>query len=495
MKISRALITTASWLVTLLMSTSGCANAALAAGAELPPSSLKVPPMVKENSVSVYLPSDAAPGAGLAVNVIYPAKPRYKDGAPVVVVVPGGNQTSGLDFSTHAAQQGFIEVRFAFPGGGKKDFESSGIYDQRGHHSQEALRDVLKFAAGKLPDADGKTISDLVKVKVYNNTVGVVGWSNGGNLALVTLSKFAADLPFIGWLAFYESPIGSCFYPPSLGGAQDFLTLKHYRQGTAATGQILIDFKKLRWQKNGTRNPGAHKKVGEPEIPGVLYFDENDNKVWEETSEFALPYSTDLGLDKQIYPPLFLKPFLKLPSFQKKWPETLATVAEAEAYFKERDGSLYLKDLLQKYPELPVTIIGTQLDHLQRQPDHPHIAFLYNMLLDERPKFVRLNPDPVYVGQSAGMRSDVFRANKPNSPIEADEIASHLEHEGLLPDYVYVEASIAELSDRVKLGKFNKTLAEPLVTYSNGAKPPEPKPEAKDDAKPSTSTSTKTEVR
>ena len=180
--------------------------------AELPDGAIKPPPMVPESSVSCYLPSESAPGNGLAVNIIYPKKPRYPDGAPVVVVVPGGAGPDGLTFDMHAAQMGFVEVRFAFPGGGKGKFTSSGIYDYRGIECQKALRDVLQYAGGRMLDGEGKKIAELVPIKISKDNVGVVGWSNGGNIALVTMGKYADDLQFLSWAAFYESPLGAMFF-------------------------------------------------------------------------------------------------------------------------------------------------------------------------------------------------------------------------------------------------------------------------------------------
>ncbi|MBX9690498.1 MAG: hypothetical protein K2X27_27530 [Candidatus Obscuribacterales bacterium] len=466
---------------------------ASAKSGDIPSAAVRVPPMVKEESVSTYVPSEAAPGQGLAVNLIFSAKPRYKDGAPVVVVVPGGNGSQGLDFSMHSAQQGFVEVRFAFPGGGKPGFVSSGIYDYRGIKSQEALRDVLRFAAGEITDSQNKKISELLPFHVDNKSIGAVGWSNGGNTLLVTLGKFASELPFVNWIVFYESPVGNMFFPPSLGGANDMIPNKYYRQGTAATGQVVVDFRKLKYDKNASKFPGSHKKLDEPEIPGLAFFDDNGNGVWEESREFALPYSTDIGVDKQIYPPSVTKALLALPDFQPKVvkiPPGLTALErkrlkgeapkipfvsyeESIAYFRERDGSLYIKDLIAQHPTLAFTIFSSHLDHLQRQPDHPHIAMLYNTLLENKPKFVRLNPSSVYVGAVSYMKPSTFRENRPNSSLNADAIDLHLEPEGLVPDYVYMEAAVAELADRVRVGKWNKVLETPLVNYSNGAKPPE----------------------
>jgi hypothetical protein len=433
--------------------------------------------MVPEKSVSFFIPSEAAPGTGLAVNVIYPPKPRYAEGAPVVVVVPGGEESSSLDFSMHAAQAGFVEVRFAFPGGGKEGFRSGGTYDFRGQQCQIALQDVLRFAAGKLNDTKGRAIGELVPVKVLTSNLGAVGWSNGGNILLVTLSKFA-DLKNISWLAFYETPLGSLFYPTSLGGNTDFVANRHYRLGSAATGEPAVDYRKLRWQPESQKAPGSHKKLGQPEVPGVLFFDENGNNVWEESFEFALPYSANAFSPKQIYPPQVTSALARLKVFGKDWAPQVATHAESEAYFRERDGSYYVKTVAKAMPHLMVTIFGSQIDHLQTQADHPHVALQYNTWLTGGNKWTRLNPDAVYVGQVAGMNARNFTANVPNESVDASDLEKFLEPEGLVPDFIYMDAAIAELADRKKQNNFTATaLAAPLISYNNGAAPPTPPPE------------------
>lgn len=107
------------------------------AAPDIPEDSTKVLPLAPEQSVSTFLPCTSAPGNGLAVNIIYPQKPRYKEGAPIAVVIPGGDAPSGLNLSIHGAQVGFIEVRFSFPGGGVGAFKSGGYNDYRGAKSQK----------------------------------------------------------------------------------------------------------------------------------------------------------------------------------------------------------------------------------------------------------------------------------------------------------------------------------------------------------------------
>lgn len=428
-------------------------------------------PMAPEESVSCYVPSEAAPGHGLAVNVIYPQTTRYKkDGAPVVVVVPGGEGGSGLRTAMHAVQVGFVEVRFAFPGGGLKQFHSGGSWDERGKDSQKALRDVLLFARGEKADTRGKTISELVPVPVDVSNIGAVGWDNGGNILLVTMAKFPLDLGFIKWIAFYESPIGSLTMPSCLGTTGDLLINSHYRQGSAATGTCLIDFRKLAWQPGVFRNRAESTKLARQPASGVLFFDENGNKIWEESQEFPISYACAPGSDKHYYAPEVLKAAKRLKLFADEyWPPEVATLQESESFFQERDGSLYIKQIPLQYPDLLITVFGSRLDHEQRQPDHPHIALQYNAWLAAKPRWLRLNPDPKYVGQLSDMNPLNFVDNPPNSSIDASAIDSHLEVEGLIGDQTYMQATIAELADRVRTDNLKSPLAGVIVDYENQA--------------------------
>ncbi len=306
-----------------------CYAATTNASADIPEDSTKVVPLAPEQSVSTFLPCTSATGNGLAVNIIYPKKTRYKEGAPIVVVIPGGDAPSGLSLSIHAAQAGFAEVRFSFPGGGVGSFKSGGYNDYRGGKSQKALRDILLFAAGQAQDFRHRTITELVPIKLSSSNIGIVGWSNGGNIALVTMEKYSADLGFIRWLCLYECPLGSLFFPPSLGSEHDFILNNHYRPGSAATGRCIIDFRKLAWQADAHQNPGIHKKLGEPDLPGVIYFDDNQNGKWDETIEYAFNYCLDKGLNKQIYPPDITSAMERLKIFNAPATTTISPAVAA----------------------------------------------------------------------------------------------------------------------------------------------------------------------
>ena len=64
------------------------------------------------------IPSEAGGDTGIAVRVLPPARPRYRSGAPIVVIVPGGHEAGNASTRGEYAACGFIEVAFAFPGGG-----------------------------------------------------------------------------------------------------------------------------------------------------------------------------------------------------------------------------------------------------------------------------------------------------------------------------------------------------------------------------------------
>jgi len=496
----------------------------------IPEDNIKTLPLASEQSVSTFLPSGSAPGRGLAINIVYPQKPRYKDGAPIVIVVPGGDTADGLNFCLHAAQIGCLEIRMAFPGGGSGAFRSSGVNDYRGVKSQKALRDVLLFAAGKLQDFRNRTITDLIPIPLAQNNLGIVGWSNGGNIALITMEKYARQLGFIDWLVLYECPIGSLFFPPSLGSTDYFLLNNHYRQGSAATGHCLLDYRKLAWEADIKQNPGVYKKLGEADLPGVVYFDDNQNGKWDESTEFAFNYCVDHASTKtfkKFYPPDVTAAMERLKIFEKDapqpavvppapaatakgkrknrgastpvsaakspiaavedkpaiyWPSIIATLNEAENYFQERDGSTSIPAISSLYPHLLVTIFASQADHLQTQPDHPHIILQYNAFIDSGAHWVRLNPESIYPAEMANMSRQNFAQNEPNSPINAEGITEYLEPEDILSDYVFVNAALAELADRKRANNLKSPLIEAIYQYSNGlpaspsnqTKPPQP---------------------
>ena len=105
----------------------------------------------------VRIPSAAAGSEGIWVRIAAPARPRYTQGAPVVIHVPGGLGPGGVgSLQTRLGDFGFIDIAFLFPGGESvppvegRPLRSGGTYDFRGPASVRALADVILFATGRI---------------------------------------------------------------------------------------------------------------------------------------------------------------------------------------------------------------------------------------------------------------------------------------------------------------------------------------------------------
>ena len=63
--------------------------------------------------------------------------------------------------------------------------------------SLAALRDVIKFASGLIPDIDGKSIDSLVPIPVLTENVGLFASSHSGVMATNILAHHGNEIPTI----------------------------------------------------------------------------------------------------------------------------------------------------------------------------------------------------------------------------------------------------------------------------------------------------------
>lgn len=109
-----------------------------------------------------------SPGIGrIAVHIQQPERPRYVQGAPVIVNVSGFfTSSSGFDFEWASDAVGVIYITYLWPG--KSDLRtgqlSDGTFDYGGPNCLAALRDVIRFATGETPNVTGQCLHELIDV-------------------------------------------------------------------------------------------------------------------------------------------------------------------------------------------------------------------------------------------------------------------------------------------------------------------------------------------
>ena len=174
--------------------------------------SLPVDAISKQTDIFTRIPSAVAGAEGLMLRITPPASPRFIDkGAPIVIYMPGGFRSEGLiERVTELNQNGFIEIRFNFQGGGTEPNQSGGgPFDYRGQESLIAARDVIRFATGNLEDMSGRLLEEIVNpiIPLYSNT-GLIGWSNGGNTNICVAGVYGEEISGLAWIINWESPVG-----------------------------------------------------------------------------------------------------------------------------------------------------------------------------------------------------------------------------------------------------------------------------------------------
>ena len=201
------------------------------------------------HSLVNWVPSEAALGRGIVVRLSYPNSPRYREGTAAVVIVPGADSSGGVGLQGPERDpyltQGLVRVSFAFPGGGMPPYQSSGTYDHRGLNSLKALRDVVRFLEGEIPEENGCYISDILPYPLLQ--VGLAGYSNG-NTTVVALGLFGDEMG-VDWYVGWENPAGVQFTTVDLGPRNQplpFYTLCSCRL-TPDGAECDIDYTHLAW--------------------------------------------------------------------------------------------------------------------------------------------------------------------------------------------------------------------------------------------------------
>ncbi len=412
-------------------------------------------------SVVTQIPSAAGGDQGIAVGVLPPLRPRYASGAPVVIHVPGGVATGGAEGRPEYAGLGLVEIRFAFPGGGRGEAVSGGVYDYRGPNCVRALADVIRFATGRLADRQGRRLQDLIpRTTVLAQNVGLVGSSHGGNACGVVMATHGDEFPELAFYASMESPYGEGNVNIELGGRDQGLNPAY----NAQTG--VLDVSKLAWSSDLPPGPPRRWQDNGFGLRGALFFDLDGDGRFSEAADYpANTFVQDLGQGpKAWYTPRLVRQAEQRKLYGDECPAHVPTLAESTEYWHWRDAAGSLGDAVRKCPNVAVIVYANERDHVQAAPDHPHILAQVEGFRQAEAKFVRLNPDRAYVecilasgGASSGQTPPRFPDNAAGSVWTRENIPNGLEPADW-PMQPYMQAAVCELADRVQAGNWTDNL-------------------------------------
>ena len=411
--------------------------------------------------ILTHIPSTAGGEQGIAVGVLPPLRPRYVDGAPVVIHVPGGVTMGGTEGRPEYAGLGFVEIRFAFPGGGRGEGSSGGTYDYRGPNCIRALADVIRFATGRLADQQGRKLQELVPgATALAQNVGLVGSSHGGNACGVTMATHGEEFADLAFYASMESPYGEGNVNIELGGRDQGVNPAY----DAETGTL--DLSKLAWSADLPPGPPRRWQGEGAGVRGALFFDLNGDGRFSESDDYpANAFVQDLGQGpKAWYTPRLIREAERRKLYGDQRPAHVPSLAESTEYWRWRDAAGSIAGAVRKCPKVAIIVYANERDHVQVAPDHPHILAQVEGFRQAGAKFVRLNPDRAYVERvlaSGGppflQRPRTFPDNEAGSVWNRGNIRRGLEPADL-PMQPYMQAAVCELADRVQAGNWANNL-------------------------------------
>ena len=422
--------------------------------------------------VDIDLPSLSTgdPSGTLAVRVHAPgcAQSRYDVGAPVLIWVPGGYESEGIDHGLPPQAKDMVIITFLFPGGDDQwaGRSSDGTYDYRGDDCIMALRDVIRYAAGELTDDQGRTIDEVVSCTVLHDNIGLIGPSNGGNVIVAAPALYGDELAgHLRYIIQWETPVSSQVATRDFGrvwlkpSAQqgDYFNPRYSGYGSLTLGadysDLAYDASSPDYQvfhdgnSDGTYTttplPGSGLRSPDLDLDGVLTASE----------DFPLDYYIDDA--KQYYSRPVTHALADNDVFGGVWPEGIATPAEADAFWDIREAVRLYDEAVATIPDLQAMVLAGERDHVQSAPDKLHIHQAMEGWLSNGVLWVQLNPDPSYLIQTEPAlegRTDL-PPNAPNTtPTDWEDVASYCVPEDIDAG-VYQLAAAWQMADRIQRGQ------------------------------------------
>lgn len=422
-------------------------------------------------------------GVDIAVMIASPQTARYTEGAGVVVVAsPIFTETNGFMTDPALTSLGLIQVSYLWPG--KTDLrtglKSSGSFDYGGDQSVKILRDVIRFAANRMADVDGRYMVSMAYVPPLVGEVGVYAFSDAGIAAIRAFSLYGAQLQGLGYFIGREIPTVDTLSCLETGTYNSTGQAVHnpfyiYPSSYSTTG-LALNYTNLRWDPLYTSS--FSKVAGRP------YLDLDGNGSLG-SGDYIFDGHIPVMFGKRYYSTALTMALLTnnvLP--QDAWPADLATPQEAAQAWQIRQtpGLFAAMQNDEIVKNMKVMLVFAQNEHAQVAQDKPHIHQLYQGFRFEGRLWVRLNPDRTYVESmfqavvagSPGIAGSTptpasmldFPDNPANTqPTDWAQIGAYAYPGEGQADRLVPLAAVAEMADRTHDGLWDENLGQMLYTY------------------------------
>ncbi len=423
-------------------------------------------PTIEDNQEhTIYTSINCAENGKIAIRVDIPEQPRYGASAPVVAIastwfVEKYNQPAVPFHAVYnPVDVGAIAVFNLWPG--KTDPESGmsseGEYDFGGPKSIAALRDMIRFALGWIPDTRGRYLHELLPVNpLYCNT-GLFASSHAGVVATNVMAYYGEELTGLKYFVGRENPTMSEMYALEIGhfdqGHNPVYNPCYDHEGYSQTS-LDIQYHRIDWIQNETCPEGRPMFTVDggddyilddkgPRINGKRYF------------SHAL---TQALIDYEVFS-------------DSTWPADVARPETVEDFWPYRTPIMNFEEIGQKLPDLKVLLPFASYDHVQAAPDKPHIRQAYDGFRKRAGLWTRLNCDLAYTRHEihhSASEEGGFPDNPANTEPENWYSEAHdWGFAGLLNGEMTARtvplAGIAEMADRVQTGNWTADLDSVLI--------------------------------
>jgi hypothetical protein len=323
----------------------------------------------------------------IAVLVRTPEKARYGRGAPVVVHVPPFfTPLTGFHRGMDTTRIGAIYVSLLWPG--KDDPQtgarSDGIFDYGGPDCLKALRDVIRFASGQIPDTEGNYINELLEVRPLTGNVGIFAFAHAGIAATNVLAQYGEDLDRVKYFVGFENPTLDAMCSFDLGYFdEDRKAVQNpfYDPTGYSSTSLSIDYSNVGWIQND-QYPHGRIYFGVPTDMQYILPVDNVPRMW----------------DKRYYSIALTQALVDSRTVTAQtWPRDVATLAEAQKHWPSRTTVEAYPLLRSAIPDLKVMLVFSTDDNTIPVSDKSHIHQAYDGFGETADLWVRLNPDQAYV--------------------------------------------------------------------------------------------------